>query len=307
MRPTLELLGELAEQTRSLVQVELSLLRAELRERGASISSSLTKVGVGLIFLPIGLTLIFVAISLALRRFGIPADLAFLIVALVAIAAGSFALISGLRGLNRLGSLLRRVSRKSRLCWESSRMALTSGEYEAQANRLRSQMGETVDKLRSNLTPSNLASEAASRVGVSELSWRGALDFASTRHPGPTAIAGFGVALWLLAAARKRNKEGVHEVTLPLRESSSSLVDTATRVFRERAATKQREFIGAAQTHVAKGAAMLSDAIEDKLEDVIDRVPGGSQVRPLIESTVQVALATALEALLQRRSRTASR
>ena len=35
MRPTLELLGELAEQTRSLMQVELSLLRAELRERGA--------------------------------------------------------------------------------------------------------------------------------------------------------------------------------------------------------------------------------------------------------------------------------
>ena len=88
-------------------------------------------------------------------------------------------------------------------------MALTSGEYEAQANRLRSQMGETVGELRSNLTPSNLASEAASRVGVSEFSWRGALDFASTRHPGPTAIAGFGVALWLLAAARKRNKEGV--------------------------------------------------------------------------------------------------
>src|SRR5580693_3941343 len=95
MRPTLELLGELAEQTHSLVQVELSLLRAELRERGASISSSLTKVGVGLVVLPIGLTLIF----LALRRFGIPVDLAFLIVALVAIAAGSFALISGLRAL----------------------------------------------------------------------------------------------------------------------------------------------------------------------------------------------------------------
>src|SRR5580698_965992 len=146
----------------------------------------------------------------------------------------------------------------------------------------------------------NLASEAAARVGVSELSWRGALDFASTRHPGPTAIAGFGVALWLLAAARKRNKEGAHEVTLPLRESSSSLVDTATRVIRERAETKQREFMGAAQTNVAKGAAILSDAIEDKLEDVMDRMPGGAQVRPLIESTVQVALATALEALIQR-------
>ena len=159
-------------------------------------------------------------------------------------------------------------------------MALTSGDYEAQANRLRSQMGRTVDELRSNLTPSKLASEAASRVGITDLSWRGAVDFASTRHPGPTAIAGFGVALWLLAAARKRNKEGVHEVTLPLRESSVSLVDTATRVFRERAEIKQREFMGAAQTHVAKGAAMLSDAIEQKLEDVIDRVSGGSEVRP---------------------------
>jgi pilus assembly protein TadC len=99
MRPTFDLLGKLAEQTRSLVQVELSLVRAELRERGVEISSSLTKVGVGLLFLPIGLTLIFVAISLALRRFGIPADLAFLIVAVVAIAVGCLALISGLRGL----------------------------------------------------------------------------------------------------------------------------------------------------------------------------------------------------------------
>ena len=98
MRPTLELLGELAEQTRSLVQIELSLVRAELRERGALISSSATKVGVGLVFLPIGLALIFVALSLA-RRFGIPSDLAFLIVALLVIAGGSLALISGLKGL----------------------------------------------------------------------------------------------------------------------------------------------------------------------------------------------------------------
>jgi hypothetical protein len=181
-------------------------------------------------------------------------------------------------------------------------MALTPSDYEAQANRLRSQMTQTVGELRSNLTPSQLASEAASRVGITDFSWRGAVEFASTRHPAPTAIAGFGV-VWLLAAARKRNKEGAHEVTLPLRESSASLVDSATRVFRERAATKQREFMGAAQNHVEKGASMLSEAMERKLEDVIDRVPGGSEVRPLIESTVQIALATALEALLQERPR----
>jgi hypothetical protein len=58
-----------------------------------------------------------------------------------------------------------------------------------------------------------------------------------------------------------------------------------------------------AQTHVAKGATIISDAIEQKLEDVIDRVPGGAQARPLIASTVQVALAAALENL-QKRTRT---
>jgi hypothetical protein len=35
-------------------------------------------------------------------------------------------------------------------------------------------MGETVGELRSNLTPSTLASEAASRVGIAEFSWQGA-------------------------------------------------------------------------------------------------------------------------------------
>jgi hypothetical protein len=77
----------------------LALVRVELRERGALVSSNLTKVGAGLVCLPIGVALFLVAVSLALRRFGIPADLAFLIVALFVIAAGAFALISGLRGL----------------------------------------------------------------------------------------------------------------------------------------------------------------------------------------------------------------
>jgi hypothetical protein len=66
---------------------------------GALVSSNLTKVGAGLVCLPIGVALFLVAVSLALRRFGIPADLAFLIVALFVIAAGAFALISGLKGL----------------------------------------------------------------------------------------------------------------------------------------------------------------------------------------------------------------
>jgi hypothetical protein len=54
MRPTFDLLGKLAEKMRSLVQVELSLVRAELRERGVEISSSLTKVGVAFSFFLLG-------------------------------------------------------------------------------------------------------------------------------------------------------------------------------------------------------------------------------------------------------------
>ena len=48
---------------------------------------------------------------------------------------------------------------------------------------------------------------------------------------------------------------------------------------------------------------MLSDEIEKKLENLIDRVPGGIEVRPLIESSIQVVLAAAVEGLLRRRSR----
>jgi hypothetical protein len=45
-------------------------------------------------------------------------------------------------------------------------MALTSGDYEAQANRLWSQTTRTVEELRSNPTPSKLASEAANNSVV---------------------------------------------------------------------------------------------------------------------------------------------
>jgi hypothetical protein len=133
-------------------------------------------------------------------------------------------------------------------------MAPTSGDYEAQANRLRSKMGQTVGELRVKSHALNpcVRSSVACRC-VRTFVARSAR-FCEHASSGPTAIAGFGVAMWLLAAACKRNKQGAHDVTLPLRESSSSLVDTATRVFRDRAATKQR----------------------DKLEDVINRVSGPS-------------------------------
>ena len=180
----------------------------------------------------------------------------------------------------------------------------TSSEYEAEANRLRAQIRGTVGALRSELTPSNLASEAASRVGLVDLSWGGAFDYASKRHPVPTAIIGLGVALWTLSAVRNRGRrDQLAAVTAPLRDSSDSIVQSATKVFRERAEAKRREFVDVAQSQVATGATMLSDEIGKKLGNVIDRIPGGINVRPLIESSVQVALAAALEGFLRKRSR----
>jgi hypothetical protein len=181
----------------------------------------------------------------------------------------------------------------------SSSTDYSSSDYEAQANRLRAEMGVTIDEFRCSLTPSKLASEAAARAGIAELSWSGAFDFASKRHPIPTAIIGLGIALWTLSAVRDRARSNRFA---SLTESSSSIVGSATKVFRERAEAKKREFIGAAQVQVATGAAKLSDEIERRLEKAIDHVPGVTEVRPLIESAIQIALASVLEGLLHRRS-----
>jgi hypothetical protein len=99
VRSTVELLLDLVRQGRELLLVEMSLARTELAEQGRSISSGLSAVAVGLALVPIGLSLIFVAISLFMTRFGVPLELAFLIVALVVIVAGLLALRYGVRSL----------------------------------------------------------------------------------------------------------------------------------------------------------------------------------------------------------------
>jgi hypothetical protein len=176
-----------------------------------------------------------------------------------------------------------------------------SSEYEAEANRVRKEIDETVKELRSRLRPSSLASEAAGGVGLTDASWAGAFEFASKRHPVPTAIVGLGIALWALAAIRNRSRRGgVASLTSPLRESSDSLVESASRVFRDRAELKRRELVRVAQAHIATGAERLSDKVESKLDDVVGQLPGGSEVRPLIASAIQIALTAALEGLLRK-------
>lgn len=178
----------------------------------------------------------------------------------------------------------------------------TSSEYEAEANRLRGEIGATIGALRTSLTPSNLVSEAAARAGVADVSWAGAFDYASKRHPIPTAVIGLGLALLTISAIRKRSTRGnVAALTTGLRETSDSIFESASQAFRERAEIKRKEFLDVARTQVATGAAMLSDEIEKGLEGVMGRAPGGPKVRSLIESSIQLALAAALEGLFAAR------
>jgi hypothetical protein len=98
MRAALEL-RDLLDQVRELVGVELSLFRAEIGEPTNGIPSSLMAVVVGGVLLCVSLGLVLVAVSLSLLRFGLPLDLAFLIVAVVAIVISLILLRSGVSAL----------------------------------------------------------------------------------------------------------------------------------------------------------------------------------------------------------------
>ncbi len=99
MRPTIELLLDLVRQGQQLASLELSLVRAELSERGSLVASSLAFVVVGLVLLPVGVGLIFLAAGLALTRLGLPLDVSFLILAVVVLIAGLLLMRAGIKGL----------------------------------------------------------------------------------------------------------------------------------------------------------------------------------------------------------------
>jgi hypothetical protein len=99
MPSTPELLLDLLRQVQELMRVELALARVETGERARGIPSSVAAVAVGAVLLALGLGLVLIAASLLLLRFGVPLDLAFLIVAGVAIVASLLLLRSGVAGL----------------------------------------------------------------------------------------------------------------------------------------------------------------------------------------------------------------
>ena len=144
------------------------------------------------------------------------------------------------------------------------------GSYDDAVGKARSALGSAKDAVSEGV-------DAISAINLVSPICRGRARLTSRANviQFPTAIIGLGIALWTLSAVRDRARSSrLASLTSPLRESSSSLVNSATKVFRERAEAKRREFVDAAQAQVATGAAKLSDEIERRLESVIDRVPG---------------------------------
>ena len=64
---------------------------------------------------------------------------------------------------------------------------MSPDELEREADRVRSQIGLTVSRLRTKLTPRNIAGEIAERGGLRDLTPRAFVEFAARRSGGRSA------------------------------------------------------------------------------------------------------------------------
>ena len=117
---TIGLLGDLFRQVSKLLGVEADLLRVELKESSSRAVASVGRVAAGAAFLVCGLFVLLAALCAFLVRLGLPADLACLVVAVIALLTGWLCLRSGVskfesgalvprRSLNQISSLIKRA------------------------------------------------------------------------------------------------------------------------------------------------------------------------------------------------------
>jgi hypothetical protein len=107
-RSTSHLVRELLAQSGELVIAELALVRAELgeRARAAVNGAGLAAAGAALLFA--GLIVLLIAVGLVLARLGVPTDVAFIIVAIVAILSGGLLLYFAKLALSAVNLVPRR-------------------------------------------------------------------------------------------------------------------------------------------------------------------------------------------------------
>jgi hypothetical protein len=192
---------------------------------------------------------------------------------------------------------------------------LSSSELEADADRLRAQLGVTIDRLRHQLAPSQLAEEWAESSGLKDMTPSKFLDLAARRHPLPTILAGAGLGFLAYAATRRRHRGNGALDLAPssqangssrggLKQIAGSLADTATKAFRDRAQAKRDEVVDAAKSHVASAAHQLSDATQKTLDDLLVKASIPAEARPILSTTVQLLLVAGIESVLGKLVRT---
>jgi len=176
---------------------------------------------------------------------------------------------------------------------------LSPDQLETRADSVRSQIGLTLDGLRSKLTPRNFVDELTERSGVRELDSSAVFDFALRRHPLVTAAAGVGIGLCALFALRSTTGTGPSVI----RRTIDDLSLSAKQNLKDRVEAKRSEFMRAAESQLSAGAEHLSEAVEKGVGELVSRSPAPSQAKPLIEAAVQIILIAAFESLLNRTRR----
>jgi hypothetical protein len=182
----------------------------------------------------------------------------------------------------------------------------TPYELEADAEKVRLRLGETMAQLRRQLTPSNLVDEWAENNGLKDITPDKILDLTARRHPVRTALAGVGIGFLIYAATRRRKASEIEGVAdrsgsnFSVKTMLADLTATAATAFRERAEVKRYEIMEAAKTHVASAAEEFGDTVEKGLDDALARGAVPEQARPILVTTLQLLLAAAMESVLPR-------
>jgi hypothetical protein len=167
-----------------------------------------------------------------------------------------------------------------------------------EADRLRARLNATTDQLRDNLRPTRVKEEVIRAAGLDGLSATSVLHDAASRYPVPSALVGIAVAALAVGAVRRGLRKRDSGVGGSVRDAISSISNSATEAFRERAEKKRQEFVGMARSQIQAGVSGLADMIETKVEGVIDVVPEASGARPLLASALKVLLLAAVEGVL---------
>ena len=171
----------------------------------------------------------------------------------------------------------------------------SADELERSADRLRGDIGATLERLRTKLTPRNVLAEIAEGAGVSDLNPRSFFDFAARRHPIPTVLVTLGLGALAVSALRSRGSgPGALQATF------SALTQSARDSFNTHAAAKREDFVRAAEAQLSAGAGLLSDAVEKGVGELISRVPAPPEAKPLLESALQVLLIAGLETIFSK-------